>query len=340
MTNRQTSKAGALEVIRSIVARQGRVTAGEVARAMGVTRQAAFYHLSRLAGAGELILVGRGRGAHYRAAARFVRRYPLDGLQEDKVWKEVSTAVEDLSQARPNVRSIMSYALTEMVNNSIDHSGGAQVAVTFWSLPDRFTFEVVDDGVGAFRHARERLGLEDDLAALQHLSKGKQTTDPARHTGQGIFFTSKVVDTFLLEANGLRWIVDNMVEDHAIGRGLIGPGTRVRCEVLMGSTRTTREVFDRFSTPESYEFDRSRVSVRLFEGGRVFVSRSEAKRLASGLEQFREVELDFSGVEEVGQGFVDELFRVWARQHPETALIPVGMAEPVRRMVEVVVSAG
>ena len=64
------------------------------------------------------------------------------------------------------------------------------------------------------------------------------------------------------------------------------------------------------------------------------MSRSQARRLVSGLERFREVVLDFRGVELVGQGFADEVFRVWARQHPEVALIPTAMNEAVAFMVE------
>ncbi len=64
------------------------------------------------------------------------------------------------------------------------------------------------------------------------------------------------------------------------------------------------------------------------------MSRSEAKRLIHGLERFREVVLDFSGVDAVGQGFADEVFRVWAGAHPEVLLDPTNMNEAVAFMVE------
>ena len=35
----------------------------------------------------------------------------------------------------------------------------------------------------------------------------------------------------------------------------------------------------------------------------------------------------------VGQGFVDEVFRVWAREHPEVRLIPRAMNVAVEFMV-------
>jgi hypothetical protein len=69
--------------------------------------------------------------------------------------------------------------------------------------------------------------------------------------------------------------------------------------------------------------------ITLFDVGEHFVSRSEARRIAAGLEQFRDVILDFEGVREVGQGFVDELFRVWATEHPQIRVTPVNMNDAV-----------
>lgn len=68
--------------------------------------------------------------------------------------------------------------------------------------------------------------------------------------------------------------------------------------------------------------------------GRDFVSRSEARRLLSGLDQFREVVLDFRGVPGIGQGFADEVFRVWASAHPGVVLTPVEMNDDVRFFVD------
>jgi hypothetical protein len=73
--------------------------------------------------------------------------------------------------------------------------------------------------------------------------------------------------------------------------------------------------------------------VRLSAIGVTFVSRSEARRLVHGLDRFREVVLDFDRVESVGQGFADEVFRVFARAHPRTRLVPTNMGEAVAFMV-------
>jgi len=43
--------------------------------------------------------------------------------------------------------------------------------------------------------------------------------------------------------------------------------------------------------------------------------------------------LDFARVEGVGQGFVDEVLRVWASEHPEVRIEPVNMTPTVAFMV-------
>jgi len=48
-----------------------------------------------------------------------------------------------------------------------------------------------------------------------------------------------------------------------------------------------------------------------------FISRSQARRVLTGLEKFKEITLDFSDVETIGQGFADEVFRVWKNNHPD-----------------------
>jgi hypothetical protein len=83
----------------------------------------------------------------------------------------------------------------------------------------------------------------------------------------------------------------------------------------------------------SERVSRSRIGVSLIELGVDFVSRSEARRLLRRLERFEEVEIDFQGVRQVGQAFVDEVVRVWPSQHPGTTVVPTNMNPAVEFMV-------
>lgn len=246
------------------------------------------------------------------------------------MWRAVQDVVH--LEPHPEALGVAHYALTEMVNNAIDHSGGRRVWVRVSGVGDDLEFEVIDDGEGVFEHVRSRLGLDSREDALLELSKGKRTTDPARHSGEGIFFTSKAVALFELEANGVVWMIDNRRVDQAVGESMTAEGTRVRFTVSRHESREIGELFREF-TDDEFRFNRSRPSVMLAQIGTVFVSRSEARRLTETLNHFDKVEVDFSGVTRVGQGFADEVFRVWATAHSRTRLIPVGMSPMVEFMV-------
>jgi anti-sigma regulatory factor (Ser/Thr protein kinase) len=259
----------------------------------------------------------------------FDQSFALEGLEEDRVWNEVVKTL-DLAE-RSAARRILAYGLTEMVNNAVDHSGGSAVHVRAVLGEGAVELIIEDDGRGVFDTLAIGLELPDQLTAIQELTKGKRTTAPDTHTGEGIFFTSKSVDVFRLAANGYVWTVDNLRNDHAVGVSWVHRGTSVRLQIDLETERDLTALFSEFT--ENYEFTRTRPVVKLFEIGVTFVSRSEAKRLLAGLEDFTEVEIDFSGVDSVGQGFVDEMLRVWPREHPGTTLIPTGMNPAVEFMV-------
>jgi hypothetical protein len=175
--------------------------------------------------------------------------------------------------------------------------------------------------------------LASDFEAVQELSKGKRTTDRKRHTGEGIFFTSKAVDIFRLTSSGVRWTVDNLRHDTALGVVPASGGTSVVCQIDPQTDRSLAGIFHEFS--RDHAFVKTRPVVKLFAIGTTFVSRSEARRLLDGLEaDFETVEVDFAGVTDVGQGFVDELLRVWPAAHPDKTVIPANMNPAVQFMIE------
>jgi len=180
-----------------------------------------------------------------------------------------------------------------MLNNAIDHSGSSAIDVDVEVDVDArlARFIVSDEGVGAFESVRAKLALDSGLAALQEISKGKISTQPEHHSGEGIFFTSKMARTFELEANGLLWVVDNARHDQAISERPLRAGTTVRFEASLVETRKLEDIYAPYT--HDFEFDSSRVVVKLFEHGVSFVSRSEAKRILAGLERFRHVILRF-----------------------------------------------
>ena len=280
----------------------------------------------------ELFREGAGRGARYVAKRTEAHlRRSARGLDEAALFAELEEALPDVSEMQRRASRILHYAFTEIVNNAADHARARFVDVDVCLGAGSVVVRISDDGIGAFANVRRALKLDSNLSAIGEISKGRTTTDPERHTGQGIFFSSKAVDSFSIECNGLRWTIDNVRADNAIAEAEPRRGTRVRFEIAYDTKRELKRIFDEFTT--DFEFDKTRTTVRLFAYGIDFVSRSEAKRLMHGLERFREVILDFAGVEQVGQGFADEVFRIWARAHAGIRLEPVNTLEPVAFMI-------
>ena len=93
-------------------------------------------------------------------------------------------------------------------------------------------------------------------------------------------------------------------------------------------------MFDEYCPQPDIDFVRTRIAVRLMaEADASLVSRSQARRLMAGLELFTRVELDFDGVDNVAQGFADEVFRVWAKAHPAVTLKALNADVGVARML-------
>lgn len=222
-----------------------------------------------------------------------------------------------------------------MVNNVIDHAGASRMIVTVRRSAVRVELTVVDEGIGIFRKIREAYSLDDDRHAILELVKGKLTTDPERHTGEGIFFTSRMFDEFGILSGKLFLSHKRDEEDWLIESRARIAGTTVSMAIRPATTCTAQEVFDRYaSEQDDYAFSRTHLVVDLARSeGESLVSRSQGKRLLSRLERFREIVLDFKGVETIGPAFADEIFRVFARAHPGSRLTPVNATAEVERMI-------
>ena len=320
-------------VIDDLLAEWGSIANRNVVEATGTSRQAVHAQLRSMVDAGDLIVEGSGRGVRYRSVHPRQRfRYRLQDLAEDLVWNDVSIEVLELSDLPDPADRALHTAVVELVNNAISHSNGRYVEVSFRKAHDRLVLEVSDDGDGIFDHLAQANGLPDGMEALRQLTKGKLTTMPAEHTGEGIFLLSRIADFFEIESGGLLWMVDNEIDDVGIAAVHVAPGTKVRFEIDVSTTTSLESVMAESS--EGFELARRRVVVKLFETGNRFLSRSEAKKLLEGLNRFRNVVVDFKGVEAVGQGFVDEMFRVWTSRHPDIRLHPINMEPPIAFIVE------
>jgi hypothetical protein len=194
---------------------------------------------------------------------------------------------------------------------------------------------VSDDGVGIFEKIKEVFGYTPEEAALE-LTKGKLTTDPKRHSGEGIFFTSRVFDRFSLVSDTRVFTHNRSSSDWQIEQeNRIVKGTFVCLELLISSGRTMQQMFDEFSSgPDDYIFSKTSVPLKLaLFGNENLNSRSQAKRVLARVDRFDEVCLDFAEVEHIGQGFADEIFRVFRNEKPHVNIVPLNASTQVVKMI-------
>jgi uncharacterized protein (DUF1330 family) len=177
-------------------------------------------------------------------------------------------------------------------------------------------------------------GLYDARESILELAKGKLTTDPQNHSGEGIFFTSRAFDSFAIISRNLYFTHQTEKDDWLIDIDSDTPGTSIYLRLSNTCPRTMKELYDEYAEPDEYSFNKTRVPVKLarYEGEKL-VSRSQAKRLVSRFEKFSTVILDFEDVEEIGQAFADEIFRVFASNHPEVKLITAHATDAVNKMI-------
>lgn len=320
-------------VTREITTGNGSHLSSRLAARFEVSRVTAANSLRKLVEEGWLESSGGTRPAYRLGRNREIAEtIPIPGVDEHIVWEHRFRPWFELPR---NVLGIAHHGFTEMVNNANDHSGGKFVTVMMRLLEGHLVVEVLDDGIGIFEKITQAMGLPDRRLAILELSKGKFTTDPANHSGEGIFFTSRMFDQFLVEANGLRYDHDvRGKQDWLLDIDRPVTGTVVHMAISADSRRTAREVFDEYTTGDSFGFDKTVVPVRLARiGNENLVSRSQAKRLVARFEGFRTVLLDFSGVDEIGQAFADEIFRVFANAHPEVELVETHTHSDVEKMI-------
>lgn len=259
----------------------------------------------------------------------FERQLTLSEKQDEfSLWLQLA---KPGLQLPANVLDICEHGFTEMLNNAIDHSQGQRVIIRRGQNGASTVFEIEDDGVGVFEKLRAYFDFDSDLHALIELVKGKLTVAPQEHSGEGLFFSSKLFDRFVLESGELSVVFS---DEHCDVRHIPHrQGTLVRMEIANNSARITTEVFNHFCGGDDCAFYKTRffLSLAMLEGS--LISRSQAKRVAARFEKFAEVELDFAGVESMGQGFTDELLRVWALAHPQTRLVVVNASDDVLRII-------
>lgn len=330
--------------ILAIAAKQTKFKTSDVVKALHgtISRQFVSYEINTLVKQGLLIKGGSTKSSFYTLPSnasvlgtRVHKRLINKGLKEHEVFDILQKQTTFIESLRENVYSVITYAFSEMLNNAIEHSKSKYIEVSVEKQQGNFVFTVDDFGIGVFKNVMKKRKLNSEIEAIQDLLKGKTTTQPKAHSGEGIFFTSKSADIFTLESFGYRLRIDNLINDIFLEE--LKPskqGTKVTFVISVNSKRHLNKIFRLYQTDqEEMAFDRTEIKVRLYTMGTIYISRSQARRVLAGLEKFRSVILDFDKVPTVGQAFADEIFRIFQAKHPDISINPINMNDAVSFMV-------
>lgn len=306
-----------------------------VCKKFNVSRMTATRHLNALAQQKKILKTGVTSNTQYylfTARQKNITTSITHELDEFQFYeKNIAPSLNDLPD---NQKKIFEYACTELINNAKDHSTGKKLTIQLSFDTQATLIQIIDDGIGIFKKLQKAFQLSDLQESLLTVTKGRITTDKNNHTGEGIFFSSRAVDRFILESNGIGYIKDNKLDEWFYRPSEIKRGTKITLIIYFDCSRQLTHVFQNYTEPEDYQFDKTEVLVELAKlGDERYISRSQAKRVLSHLEKFSIIILDFRNIETVGQGFVDEVFRVYQHQHSHVKIEYRNANEAVQFMI-------
>ncbi len=330
-------------ILRNVAGYPGSIVA-RTAKEFSISRTAVNNYMRNFINNGLITAQGKTLARRYRLKSLvditdIVKITP--GIFENDVWRE--KILPHIKGVNSSIVDICQYGFTEMFNNVIDHSQSPDAMITYTQTYADIRIFVVDNGVGIFEKIQKYFNLTDPRSALLELAKGKLTSDKARHTGEGIFFTSRMFDMFIIDSGHLSYQRtrrdddDWLIETHDIIKYV--KGTVVSMTISTNASWTAKNVFDKYSDFIEDDgvsaFTKTHVPILLGRyPGEQLVSRSQAKRILSRFDRFSEVMLDFRGVQQIGQPFADEIFRVFANEHPQVKVVAINTSSDVQRMIE------
>lgn len=326
-------------ILESIFYKKHKNVVQKAAETHGVSQQTIYRYIRELVDDGSITKEARGK---YSVVQTVNKTYKYDltekHLEEDIIFNE--TLRQYISGFERNTFDIWQYAFTEMVNNVIDHSEATELRIYIGQNALCTWVNIYDNGIGIFEKIKNFYNYSSIDDAIVSLFKGKLTTDNENHSGEGIFFTSRVMDHFGALSSNKMFSQNNTLEslrdlEHSspkMQRYKDKPGTLIIMGLVNESNRLLKEVFDMYASVDG-GFTITNIPMKRICDSGYPVSRSQAKRLYFGFDKFKKVILDFTDVDEIGQAFAHELFNVFAKRHPEVTLECVNTNEDIDRMI-------
>ena len=326
------------------IKRDGEARVADFVKQTGFTRAYIQRFFKELVDSGQIVRIGQTRNARYvmsetvesvvAETTEFTLRLKNIDLSEDKVLDQIKRETAIFVKLPRNVTKIVDFAFTEVLNNAIEHSLAPNIVIRMTRSNNILSFSITDNGIGIFQNIMNQRGLDSLLDAIRELMKGKQTTLPEAHSGQGLFFTSRLADKLIIYGSNYKLIFNNIIDDVFLEGAKNRKGTKVQFEIGTNSKTVIKTVFDRYTEPEQFEFDKTEINVKMYKLDTDLISRSQARRLLANLDDFQTIVLDFREVKAIGQGFADEIFRVWKTHNKEKIISAINANEEVLFMIK------
>lgn len=306
-----------------------------VAEEFGLNQATIHRHINELVQAGIVTRTKRGEYELVKQTTVYKLSREAGDLDSDTLAYD-RCLLPHIKGFSENVKDIWAYSFSEMVNNVMDHSMAEHLTVIVTQDYLDTQAILIDDGVGIFEKIRSHFNLPGLDDAIQELFKGKLTTDEKNHSGEGIFFTSKMMDLFFIVSDGKVFTSNRYDSIETFDKPGLTKGTGILMQLSNFSAKRSSEVFNLYSDPDG-GFTKTHIPLKnMFDSSPV--SRSQAKRVCNRLSNFQIVEFDFDGLSWIGQGFAHQIFVVFQNEHPEIKLVPVNMNEAIEKMYRHVVS--
>ena len=300
-----------------------------VSETFGINRNTAHKYINNLVQTNVIKRVKRGvycfvKNVYQYEMQRSKGELSSDTYAYDKYFRQHIQNMPD------NVKEIWEYTFSEMMNNVMDHSNAENLTLIVEQNELQTAVYIIDDGVGIFEKIKNYFNLDTAEEAICELFKGKLTTDSENHSGEGIFFSSKIMDEFFILSGKNVFSNNKYNNSRVFNLPETVNGTAVFMALSNSTHKHTCEIFDLYANVDG-GFTKTLIPLKnIFENSPV--SRSQARRVCNRLDKFQEVTLDFEGLEWMGQGFAHQIFSVFAKQNPQIKLIPINMCEAVSKM--------
>lgn len=328
------------EAVRAFIIRNAEDQASglvsKVMREFAISRQAVHKHLRYLVD-GKMLLRGAPPGSYQLCTLGDSKKIlsVAGNPEEDVVWR---TEVREMMGELPeNTLDLWRCGFTEMFNNVVDHSGSESAFMQVKKTAFSTKMTLWDRGVGIFDKIGTHFNFIDERHTVVELTKGKLTTEPRTHSGEGIFFTARMFDAFSILSGGifLSHVSSDDGDDWTLETQQNGSGTLITMTLKNDTSRHIKEIYENFSSDTASGFSTTVVFAHLaHHGSEKLLSRSEAKRLLERIDRFKVALFDFKGVEFIGEAFADEIFRIFPMEHPGVDIREIRANKEVQCMID------